>query len=144
MVVGQLQVETTEYQFKTDGEIEIIDLTDNLNDFVKTSGIQEGRVNVFVPGSTGAIVAVEYERGLLQDVKEIIPLLIPKGKGYQHDRIDSNAHSHLRATLYGPEMTIPVTKGTTILGTWQQVVFLELDVRPRHRRVVFQIMGVAR
>ena len=143
MVVGQLQIETEEFEFNTDGEIELFDLTDNINQFVRDTGIQEGRVTIFVPGSTGAIVAVEYERGLIQDVKDIIPLLIPKGKGYLHDRIDSNAHSHLRATLYGPEMTVPVSKGRMTLGTWQQVVFLELDVRSRHRRVIFQIMGVA-
>ncbi|MHA2249859.1 MAG: secondary thiamine-phosphate synthase enzyme YjbQ [Candidatus Kariarchaeaceae archaeon] len=142
MPTGQLQIETRIHQFQTKGEIELIDLTYFIEDFVQATGIREGRVTVFIPGSTAAIIATEFERGLIEDNIRIIQELIPKGGGYQHDRIDSNAHSHLRSSLFGSEMTIPVIEGRVTLGTWQQIVFVELDVRPRNRKVVFQILGI--
>ena len=142
MPIGQLQIDTKIHQFHTQGEIELIDLTYFVEDFVQGTGIQEGRVTVFIPGSTAAIIATEFERGLIEDNIRIIQELVPKGQGYQHDRIDSNAHSHLRSSLFGSEMTIPVTNGRITLGTWQQIVFVELDVRPRNRKVIFQIRGI--
>jgi secondary thiamine-phosphate synthase enzyme len=143
MVVGNMQIETKIHQLQTNGEIELVDLTRFMEDFINETNIAEGRITIFVPGSTAAIIATEYERGLIQDTKEMIAELIPKGKGYAHDRIDNNAHSHLRTSLFGSEMTIPVTNGRPTLGTWQQVVFVELDVRARNRQVVFQLMGIA-
>ncbi len=143
MVVGTLQIETKIHNLRTNGEIELIDITREIENFVAETRIKEGRCTIFIPGSTASIIATEYESGLIEDTKRVISELIKKGKGYFHDRIDSNAHSHLRTTLFGSEMTIPVTNGRLTLGTWQQIVFAELDVRPRNRKVVFQMMGIA-
>jgi secondary thiamine-phosphate synthase enzyme len=142
MVKGELEVITKIHEFQTKGEIDIIDLTPDIRKFVHETGIREGRITVFVNGSTGAITTTEYEPRLTKDNKNMISNLIPKGIGYFHDQIDSNAHSHLRATLLGSETTIPISKSSVLLGTWQQVVFFELDVRKRRRTVVFQIIGV--
>lgn len=142
MVVGQLQIETKVHNLRTGGEIELIDLTNEIEDFISETKIKEGRITIFIPGSTASIIATEFERGLIEDTKKFIDEIIPRGIGYYHDRIDSNAHSHLRTTLFGSEMTIPITQGRPTLGTWQQIVFVELDVRSRSRRVVFQIMGI--
>ncbi len=142
MPEGMLNIKSEIFQFRTNGEIDIIDLTPALRQFIDNSGITEGRVTVFCTGSTGAIACTEYESGLLQDNKKILKNLIPRGSGYKHDEIDNNAHSHLRSTLLGSEITIPVINGRLVLGTWQQVVFFELDVRKRNRQVVFQIMGI--
>jgi len=130
-----------ELHFATKGEIDLVDITSRVEDFVRKSGIRNGQVLVFVPGATGAIVAIEHESGLLEDFRRLLKELVPKGRGYLHDRIDNNAHSHLRATLLGPSLVLPVVDGRLIRGTWQQIFFVELDVRPRHRRVVVQVMG---
>ena len=142
MPTGKFQVETEVFEFSTLGEIDIIDLSNDVSKFVHKTGITEGRVTVFVSGSTGAVGFTECEPLLTQDNKRILGELIPKGAGYRHDEIDNNAHSHLRTTLIGSDVSIPVTKGQLVLGTWQQLVFFELDVHPRHRRIVFQIMGI--
>jgi len=94
-----------------------------------------------VIGSTGALTAIEYESGVLDDFKSILEKLVPKGAGYKHDRIDSNAHSHLRASLIGPSLSLSIHKGRLQLGTWQQPVFVCLDVRPRSRRIAITIIG---
>ena len=140
---GPLTIMSEIHKFHTKGEIDIIDLTYPITEFVTNSKINEGRLTVFCIGSTGAIVATEYEGGLIQDNKKIIKQLIPQRAEYDHDSIDNNAHSHLRSTLFGSEMTIPVINNELTLGTWQQVVFLELDVHHRNRQVVFQIMGIS-
>ncbi len=125
----------------TRGENDLIDITDDLKAFAKKSGVEDGFIIVFVVGSTASILTMEYEPGLIQDVKELFEKLIPHGKIYAHNRTwnDDNGHSHLRATIIGQSMTIPVQDGTMMLGTWQQVVLAEFDHRPRQRRVVVQI-----
>jgi len=128
-----------ELRFSTKGEIDLVDITAEVERVVEESGIQNGHVLVFVPGATGAIVTIEHEPGLLEDFKRTLRELIPKGAGYLHDRIDDNAHSHLRATLLGE--CFPVINGRLVRGTWQQIFFVELDVRPRHRRVIVQVVG---
>ncbi|NJE26063.1 YjbQ family protein [Thermococcus sp. MV5] len=130
-----------ELKFSTNGEIDLIDLTYNIEEIVERSGIKNGQVLVFVPGATGAIVTIEHERGLLEDFKKLLRELVPRGAGYRHDLIDNNAHSHLRATLLGPSLVLPVVEGRVIRGTWQQIFFVELDVRPRRRKVVVQVIG---
>jgi len=132
---------TEELRFSTEGEIDLVDITHEVERVVRESGIENGQVLVFVPGATGAIVTIEHESGLLEDFKRALRELIPKGAGYLHDRIDDNAHSHLRATLLGASECFPVVDGRLVRGTWQQIFFVELDVRPRHRRVVVQVMG---
>jgi secondary thiamine-phosphate synthase enzyme len=136
-----MKVLTKELHFSTRGEIDLVDITSEVEKVVEESGIQNGQVLVFVPGATGAIITIEHESGLLEDFKRILKELIPKAAGYLHDRIDDNAHSHLRASLLGASECFPVVDGRLVRGTWQQIFFVELDVRPRHRRVVVQVMG---
>jgi len=136
-----MKVVTRELRFSTKGEIDLVDITREVERIVEESGIENGQVLVFVPGATGAIVTIEHEAGLLEDFKRALRELIPKGKGYLHDRIDDNAHSHLRATLLGASECFPVVDGRLVRGTWQQIFFVELDVIPRHRRVIVQVMG---
>jgi len=132
---------TEELRFSTRGEIDLVDITAEVERIVEESGIENGQVLVFVPGATGAIITIEHESGLLEDFKRILNEIVSKGAGYLHDRIDDNAHSHLRATLLGASECFPVVNGRLVRGTWQQIFFVELDVRPRHRRVVVQVMG---
>jgi len=134
-------IHTKELHFSTNGEIDLVDITAEVEKVVEESGIKNGIALVFVPGATGAIVTIEHESGLLEDFKRALKELIPKGEGYLHDRIDDNAHSHLRATLLGASECFPVVNGRLLRGTWQQIFFVELDVRPRHRRVIVQIVG---
>jgi len=134
-------IHVRELRFQTRGEIDLVDITAEVEGVVEESGIQNGHVLVFVPGATGAIVTIEHESGLLEDFKRALKELIPKGAGYLHDRIDNNAHSHLRATLLGASECFPVIDGRLVRGTWQQIFFVELDVRPRHRRVIVQVVG---
>ncbi|WP_297521735.1 secondary thiamine-phosphate synthase enzyme YjbQ [Thermococcus sp.] len=132
---------TRELRFSTEGEIDLVDITAEVERVVAESGVKNGHVLVFVPGATGAIVTIEHESGLLEDFRRALRELIPKGAGYLHDRIDDNAHSHLRATLLGASECFLVVDGRLIRGTWQQIFFVELDVRPRHRRVIVQAVG---
>ncbi len=134
-------VYSAEIDLDTEGEIQIFDITLNVRNVVKDSGIKNGLVNVFVPGATGAISTMEYEPRMVEDTINLLKKLIPKGVGYQHDHQDDNAHSHLRATMLSPEITLPVTKKAPILGTWQQIVFLELDTRGRERKIIVTVMG---
>ncbi len=136
-----MKVLTKELRFSTRGEIDLVDVTEEVEKVVEESGIRDGHVLIFVPGATGAIITIEHESGLIEDFKRALKELIPKGKGYLHDRIDDNAHSHLRATLLGAGECFPVVNGRLVRGTWQQVFFVELDVRPRHRRVIVQVVG---
>ena len=134
-------IHTKELRFSTKGEIDLVDITAEVERAVEESGIENGVALVFVPGATGAIVTIEHESGLLEDFRRALKELIPRGKGYLHDRIDDNAHSHLRATLLGASECFPVVNGRLLRGTWQQIFFVELDVRPRHRRVMVQVVG---
>ncbi|MCK5183585.1 MAG: secondary thiamine-phosphate synthase enzyme YjbQ [Candidatus Heimdallarchaeota archaeon] len=134
-------VYSTEIDLDTEGEIQIFDITLNVRNAIKDSGIIKGLVNVFVPGATGAITTLEYEPRLVQDTINLLNKLVPKGIGYQHDYQDDNAHSHLRASLLSPELTFPIIGGAPVLGTWQQVVFLELDTRGRERKIIVTVMG---
>jgi len=136
-----MAVYSAEVNLDTEGEIQIFDITLNVRNVVKESGITSGMVNVFVLGATGAITTMEYEPRMVEDTINILKKLIPKGVGYQHDHQDDNAHSHLRATLLSPEITIPVIKKQPVLGTWQQIVLIELDTRGRERKIIVTVTG---
>ncbi|MFA5771699.1 MAG: secondary thiamine-phosphate synthase enzyme YjbQ [Thermoplasmata archaeon] len=124
-------------------EGEIVDITGNVNKAVSKSKIKNGIVCAFTPGSTGAITTIEYEDGLLADLSEAVERIFPKKMGYKHNARwgDGNGHSHVRASMIGPGITIPLRNGAMTLGTWQQIVFLELDNRARRRRIVVQVVG---
>lgn len=129
--------------FETEGDGTIIDLTGRLEEALAESGVTIGQIVVFVPGSTGALTTVEFEPGLVRDLPEFFERIIPSGTVYHHDATwgDGNGFSHLRASLVGPSISIPVSGGAMTLGTWQQVVFLEFDNRKRERRIRVSIIG---
>jgi len=136
-------VKTEEIKFSTSGPGDIIDVTAEVQQAVKKSGLKSGTVTVFAPGSTTGITTIEYEPGLLKDVPELMEKLIPSNRVYQHDETwhDGNGFSHLRSALIGSDMTVPFVAGKLMLGTWQQIVFLEFDNRARNRHVILQIIG---
>ncbi len=132
-----------EIELRTDGEVDIIDITSKVQEEIKKSGIINGMALVFCVGSTCAITTMEYEPGLKQDIPEAFEKLFPKGKYYHHEETwhDGNGHSHVRASFMKPDLCVPVHNGEAVLGTWQQIVFVELDVRRRNRRVIVQVLG---
>lgn len=126
-----------------DKEVSASDLTDQIKEVVARSKINNGLVHVFVAGSTGAVVSIEYEDGLLQDLRETLRRLVPRDLNYNHRRAwhDDNAHSHLRATLLGPQIMLPVSNGNADLGMWQQIAIVNLDNRARERTVTVTVLG---
>ena len=122
---------------------DVIDITERVDAAVQDSGLQVGIVVVFVPGATGAVTTIEHEPGLVDDIRAALERIAPEQDEYAHDQKwgDGNGHSHIRASLIGPSLTVPFQKGQLMLGTWQQIVFLELDNRPRRRRIILQILG---
>lgn len=136
-------METRYLELDSKGENHIIDLTPYITREIEKTKVANGIVTVFVPGSTGAITTIEYEPGLIKDLPSALERIVPKNIYYAHEDTwhDGNGHSHVRASLIGPSLTVPFVGKRPLLGTWQQVVFLELDVRPRHRKIVLQIIG---
>ena len=134
-----------ELELTTDGHGDVHDLTDEIRGWLSEVGASEGTVTVFVPGSTAAVTTLEFEPGCVRDLDEALERIAPSDLGYHHDRRwgDGNGFSHLRAALLGPSLTVPVTGGACLLGTWQQVVLVECDLRPRRRRVVLSFVGDA-
>ncbi|AEH24138.1 secondary thiamine-phosphate synthase enzyme YjbQ [Pyrococcus yayanosii] len=124
--------------FRTSREVEIIDITGKVADIVKRSGVGSGIALVFTKHTTTAVIINENEPGLLGDLEELLSRLVPRGAGYRHDRIDDNAHSHLRGILLGPSVAVPVEEGRLLLGTWQRILFVELD-GPRNREVYVKV-----
>ncbi|HIH01213.1 TPA: YjbQ family protein [Thermoplasmata archaeon] len=128
---------------KTQARDEIVDITDSAQKAVAASGVRSGIACVFVAGSTAAITTVEHEPGLVADLRSAMDRLYPKDVDYEHHRRwgDGNGHSHVRASMIGPSVTVPVVDGRLLLGTWQQIVFMELDNKPRTREVHVQVVG---
>ena len=131
------------FSFETIGHRHMADVTDRVAAIVGRSGVKMGIVQVFCVGSTAAIGAIEFEPGLQRDLPEMLDRLIPPSRDYGHEQAwhDGNGHSHLQATLLGPSLSVPVADGKPVLGTWQQIMHLECDVRPRRRTVVVTVMG---
>ena len=121
----------------------MVDITGQLAGSIRKAGLNDGIATIFVPGATGALTTIEYEPGLLEDFPTMLDRIAPRNGTYEHERRwhDGNGHSHVRASLIGPSITIPFENGRPTLGTWQQVVFVELDTRARSRELVIQIMG---
>ena len=122
---------------------EVRNITGEVQDALQRTTLQSGLVTVFVPGATGAVTTIEFEPGLIEDLKGALQKLAPDDIDYAHNLRwqDGNGHSHIRAALIGPSLGIPFSQGRLILGDWQQIVFLELDARSRQRRLILQIMG---
>jgi secondary thiamine-phosphate synthase enzyme len=127
-------------ELRTTRHTELVDITDRVRAQVKESGIQDGLCLISTRHTTSAIIVNENEQGLRKDILDMLEILIPQNKSYVHDRIDSNAHSHLRAVLLGISETIPIENGHLVLGTWQGIFFVELD-GPRNRTVNVKIIG---
>ena len=127
----------------TKGFSDIIDITDHVISVLGHSGIENGLVTVFCPGSTGAVTTIEYESGVLKDFQKAIEKLVPSNIPYEHDRRwgDGNGFSHVRAALMKPSLSIPLIQGRLTLGTWQQVVFIDFDNRKRDRNIFVHITG---
>ena len=126
------------FNFKTDGEIQFIDITDQIQEIVEKSKIHQGMVFVFSPHATGAIILNENDQPLLDDFRDLLERLIPKSGSYRHP---INAHSHLRSIFMEPSKAIPVKDGKLALGTWQSIIWVEVDTRPRTRTVMVTVLG---
>ncbi|MBM4314563.1 MAG: YjbQ family protein [Deltaproteobacteria bacterium] len=129
--------------FKTSGDTDIIDITAHVSRKVAESGLTEGQVLIFVPGSTAAVTTIEYEIGVVKDLQEAIERLTPSGIPYRHDARwgDGNGYAHVRAALMGPSLTVPLIQGRLGLGTWQQIVLVDFDNVPRDRKVLISVSG---
>jgi secondary thiamine-phosphate synthase enzyme len=134
---------TERLHVKSKGDDDVLDLTPRLQEAVNRHRLRHGQVLVFVPGSTAGVTTMEFEPGLRHDVPAAFRRLIPREAPYRHEETwhDGNGHSHVRASLLGPSVTVPVEDGKLVLGTWQQVVLIDFDVRPREREVVVQVSG---
>jgi len=138
-----MSIHRSELQRETSPDTDIHDLTADVAAAVASSGVRDGQVLVFTPGSTAAITTIEFESGALADLARVIDEIAPAGAHYEHDARwgDGNGYSHVRAALLGPSLTVPVSGGELMLGTWQQIVLCDFDNRPRRRRVIVQVSG---
>jgi len=134
---------TKKIKISTKGDTDIIDITPQVQGLVSRSDVHKGLVTVFVSGSTGGITTVEYEPGLIQDLKRFFEKLAPSSATYQHNMRwhDGNGHAHVRASFLGPSISVPLVNKALQLGTWQQIIFIDFDNRPRSRELVVQIVG---
>ena len=138
-------IHTGKIALETRGNDDMHDLTRPVQEIVDQSGIDTGIVSLFTPSSTSALTTIEFESGALEDLRRALNEIAPAGADYKHNLRwgDGNGHSHLRAALVGPALTVPVQSRRLGLGTWQQILFIDFDVRPRRRQIVVQVMGEA-
>ncbi|HEY1284749.1 MAG TPA: secondary thiamine-phosphate synthase enzyme YjbQ [Solirubrobacterales bacterium] len=138
-----MSVRTTEVSLSTKGDGDVVDITAQAQMAVDGSGVAEGQALAFVRGSTAAVTTMEFEPGGVQDLREMLERLIPAAGDYEHNRLnhDTNSHAHQRASVIGPSQAVPVLGGRLALGTWQQLVLIDFDDRPRERTVVIQVAG---
>jgi secondary thiamine-phosphate synthase enzyme len=138
-----MKIKTSKLTESTKGFCDIIDITAKTTAQVRDAEIKDGLLTLFVSGSTAGLSTIEYEPGLVQDLKELLEKLIPSDRRYHHDDRwgDNNGFSHLRASLFGPSLQIPIKHSRLVLGTWQQIILLDFDNRPRTREIVVQLIG---
>lgn len=138
-----MAVKSNSISLTTRGDGDIHDITDQIARQVSQSGLRNGTVTVFCPSSTSALTTIEYESGALSDLRRLFDEIIPQNREYAHNARwhDGNGHSHVRAALLGPSLTIPFVDGGLTLGTWQQVIYVDFDNRPRQRQLVVQLVG---
>lgn len=138
-----MEVETHSINFKTNGNCDIIDITGRVEVIISEFNFSEGSVLIFAGGSTAGITTIEYEPGLLKDYPKFLDRITPININYEHDNTwhDGNGHSHVRASLQGASLTVPFVNGRLMLGTWQQIIFIDFDNRSRSREVVVQLIG---
>jgi secondary thiamine-phosphate synthase enzyme len=138
-----MAVFTKTLTFQTKGSDDMVDVTMRVQDVLSDSGLTKGIVTVFVPGSTASVTTIEYEPGLIKDFPRAMEKLAPTGAHYDHDARwgDGNGNAHVRASTIGPGLVVPFENGRMLLGTWQQIVFIDFDNRPRARSLIVQVMG---
>ena len=138
-----MPVKTFSLSLNTRGDTDIHDITDAVTRQVAQSGLRDGIVTVFCPSSTSALTTIEYESGALSDLRRLFDEIIPENREYAHNARwhDGNGHSHIRASLLGPSLTIPFVNGELTLGTWQQIIYIDFDNKPRRRELVVQVSG---
>jgi len=138
-----MKVVSERISLKTKGEVDMVDITAEVVAVLQNRQIKNGMATIFVPGSTAAVTTIEYEPGLLADFPSMLEKIAPRNAAYEHEKRwhDGNGHSHVRASLIGPSLTVPIKDGKLTLGTWQQLVLVELDTRSRSRELVVQIIG---
>ncbi|MCD6177695.1 YjbQ family protein [bacterium] len=131
------------FSISTKGFNDVIDITNRVSEIVEESGKKEGLCVISCPGSTCAITTIEYESGAIEDLKRILEKLVPMSEEYQHCKKwgDCNGYAHIRSALIKPFLTVPIENGKLLLGTWQQIVFLDFDNRPRQREIFVKIIG---
>ena len=138
-----MPIKTGSLTLSTLGNADVHDITDELARLVAESGLHAGTVTVFCPSSTSGVTTIEYEPGAVADLRRLFDEIVPPGRAYAHEAAwqDGNGHSHVRAALLGPSLTIPFVNGRLTLGTWQQVIYVDFDVRARRRELVVQMIG---
>ena len=138
-----MTVKTSSISLTTGGNADVRDITEQLARNVLQSGLKDGTATVFCPSSTSALTTIEYESGAVSDLRRLFDEIVPENREYEHNQRwhDGNGHSHVRAALMGPSLTIPFVDGQLTLGTWQQVIYLDFDNRPRQRTLVVQLIG---
>ena len=138
-----MAVKSLSIQLSTRGDSDIHDITDQVAHQITQSGLKNGTVTIFCPSSTSALTTIEYESGAVSDLKRLFDEIIPQNREYAHNARwhDSNGHSHIRASLLGPSLTIPFVNGELTLGTWQQVIYIDFDNKPRRRELILQVVG---
>lgn len=138
-----MPVRTSNITIRSEGENDMIDITSQIEQVIKTGSLSNGIITIFVSGSTAAVTTIEYEPGLRKDFPRMLERIAPKGIEYEHDHTwhDGNGRSHVRASLVGSSLTVPFKDKSLMLGTWQQIVLLEMDIRPRERKIVLQMIG---
>ncbi len=138
-----MRILNSRLQFETQGNTDIVEISERVSSLVEASGIDSGLATVFVPGATGGVTTLEHEPGVCYDLQQLFDFVAPVDRPYRHnDRgVDSNGHSHVRAALLGPSLAVPFEKGKLLLGRWQQIVFVDFDEVPRSRTLIVNIMG---
>ena len=138
-----MKIETKKISVTTKGRNDLVDITSDVARNLSESGLKEGNVLIFAPGSTAGITTIEYEPGLIQDYPEFFEKIIPSNTVYHHDETwhDANGYSHIRASLQGASLTVPFYESKLMLGTWQQIIFIDFDNRSRNRNVILQFTG---
>ncbi len=138
-----MSAETIKFAFKTKGNTQVIDITPQVAQNLAKAKIKDGLVTIFVPGATGGLTTLEFEPGLVKDLQEAWERLVPRSIDYAHHLAydDGNGHSHVRASLLGPSLSVPLVHGELLLGTYQQIIFVDFDVRPRSREIILQVVG---
>jgi secondary thiamine-phosphate synthase enzyme len=136
-------IQKDELTFSTEGDTDVVDITAEVQSVVEAAGVNDGQALLFVRGSTAAVATMEFEPGGVHDLREMLERLIPTRGDYEHNRLnhDTNSHAHQRATVVGPSEAVPIVEGRLATGTWQQIVLIDFDDRPRERTVVVQVLS---